>query len=153
MKYQLYHMNHGKRNQYQYQKRISPQFIELVKERISTGLHEQSTSSYKSSVFCVAKPNQKLRIVHDLQDLNQVTIKDAGLPPNVDEFVGSFSVRNLYGLGDIMGGYDERELDTTTTPLTKVEAPLGRLQITRITQGETNTVAVYQEKMTWILQE
>ncbi|MBW0531541.1 hypothetical protein O181_071256 [Austropuccinia psidii MF-1] len=69
---------------------ILPQFIELVRERIRTGLYEQSTLSYNSPVFCVEKPNVKLRIVHDLQDLNKVTIKDAGLPPNCDELVGSF---------------------------------------------------------------
>ncbi|MBW0550292.1 hypothetical protein O181_090007 [Austropuccinia psidii MF-1] len=98
-------------------------------------------------------PNGKLRIFHDLQDLNKVTIKDAGLPPNVDEFVGSFSGRACYGLGDIMGGYDERELDITTRPLTTFETPLGRLQLTRLPQGAKNSVAVYQAQMTWILQE
>ncbi|MBW0572058.1 hypothetical protein O181_111773 [Austropuccinia psidii MF-1] len=89
-------------------KSILPQFIELVREIIHTGLYEQSPSIYNSPVFCVVKTNRKLIIVHDLQDLNKVTIKDAGLPPNVDEFVGSFSGRACYGLGDIMGGYDER---------------------------------------------
>ncbi|MBW0471518.1 hypothetical protein O181_011233 [Austropuccinia psidii MF-1] len=78
-------------------KSILTQFIELVRERIRTGLYEQSRSSYNSPVFCVAKPNGKLRIVHDLQDLNKLTIKDAGLPPNFNEFVGSFSGRACYG--------------------------------------------------------
>ncbi|MBW0520210.1 hypothetical protein O181_059925 [Austropuccinia psidii MF-1] len=87
-----------------------PQFIELVRERIRTGFYEQSTSSYTSPVFCVAKSNGKLRIVHDLQDLNKVTIKDAGLPPHIGEFVEAFSRRACYGLGDIMGGYDQGEL-------------------------------------------
>ncbi|MBW0488960.1 hypothetical protein O181_028675 [Austropuccinia psidii MF-1] len=134
-------------------KSILPQFIEPVRERICTGLYEKSTSSYNSQVFCVAKPNRELRIVHDLQDFNKVTIKDAGLPSNVDEFVGSFSGRACYGLGYIMGGYGERELDINTRPLTTFETPLGRLQLTRLPQGETNSVAVYQAQMTWILQE
>ncbi|MBW0588438.1 hypothetical protein O181_128153 [Austropuccinia psidii MF-1] len=134
-------------------KPIIPQFIELVRERIRTGLYEQSTSSYTSPVFCAAKSNGKLRIVHDLQDLNKVKIKDAGLPPHIEEFVDAFSGRACYGLGDIMGGYDERELDISTRPLTTFETPLGRLQLTRLPQGETNSVAVYQAQMTWILQE
>ncbi|MBW0576726.1 hypothetical protein O181_116441 [Austropuccinia psidii MF-1] len=134
-------------------KSILPQLFELFRERIHTGLYEKSTSSYKSPVFCVEKPNGKLRIVHGLQDLNKVTIKDAGLPPSVDEFVGSFSGREFYGLGDIMGGYDGRELDITTIPLTTFETPLGRLQLPRLSQGETNSVEVYQAQMTWILQE
>ncbi|MBW0552320.1 hypothetical protein O181_092035 [Austropuccinia psidii MF-1] len=124
----------------------------LIRERICTGLYEQSTSSYNSPVFCLEKPKGKLRLALDLQELNKVTIKDAGLPPNFDEFVGSFSGRAFYGLGDIMGGYNERELDITTRHLTTFETPLGRLQLTRLRQGATNSVAVYQAQMNWILQ-
>ncbi|MBW0577794.1 hypothetical protein O181_117509 [Austropuccinia psidii MF-1] len=86
-------------------------------------------------------------------DLNKVTIKDAGLPPHIEEFVDAFSGRACYGLGDIMGWYDERELDISTSPLTTFETPLGRQQLTRLPQGATNSVAVYQAQMTWILQE
>ncbi|MBW0532308.1 hypothetical protein O181_072023 [Austropuccinia psidii MF-1] len=52
-----------------------------------------------------------------------------------------------------MGGYDERELDITTRTLTTFEKPLGRLQLTRLSEGAKNSVAVYQEQMTWILQD
>ena len=134
-------------------KPIKPDFVELVRKRIQTGLYEQSTSSYSSPVFCVLKQNGKLRIVHDLQKLNKVTIKDAGLPPKIEEFVEAFAGRACYGLGDIMGGYDERELDPSSRPLTTFETPLGRLQLTRLPQGATNSVAVYQAQMTWILQD
>ena len=101
----------------------------------------------------MTKSNGKLRIVHDLQQLNKVTIKDAGLPPKIEEFVDSFAGRACYGLGDIMGGYDERELEPVSRPLKTFETPLGRLQLTRLPQGATNSVAVYQAQMTWILQE
>jgi hypothetical protein len=52
-----------------------------------------------------------------------------------------------------MGGYDERELDPASRPLTTFETVLGRLQLTRLPQGATNSVAVYQAQMVWILQE
>jgi hypothetical protein len=52
-----------------------------------------------------------------------------------------------------MGGYDERELDISSRPLTTFETPLGRFQLTRLPQGATNSVAVYQSQMMWILQE
>ncbi|MBW0592609.1 hypothetical protein O181_132324 [Austropuccinia psidii MF-1] len=41
-------------------KSILPQFIELVREIICTGLYEKSTSSYNSPVFCVEKPMENL---------------------------------------------------------------------------------------------
>ncbi|MBW0561781.1 hypothetical protein O181_101496 [Austropuccinia psidii MF-1] len=80
-------------------------------------------------------------------------MKDAGLPPHIEEFVDAFSGSECYGLKDIMGGYDERELDVTTRPLTTFETPLGRMQLTRLPQGATNSVVVYQAQMTWIPQE
>ncbi|MBW0460837.1 hypothetical protein O181_000552 [Austropuccinia psidii MF-1] len=52
-----------------------------------------------------------------------------------------------------MGGYDERELDVTKRPLTTFVTPLGRMQLTRLPQGATSSVAVYQAQMTWIFQE
>ncbi|MBW0539852.1 hypothetical protein O181_079567 [Austropuccinia psidii MF-1] len=76
-------------------KSILPQFIDLVRERIHTGLYEQSTSSYNSPVFCVEKPNGKPIIAHDLQDLNKVTIKDEGLPPNVDDLGDCFQEEHV----------------------------------------------------------
>jgi hypothetical protein len=126
---------------------IKTEFIELVRERIKTGLYEQSFSSYSSPVFCVKKQDGKLRVVHDLQKLNKVTIKDSGLPPNPKKLIESFTGRACCGLGDIMGGYDERELELESRPLTTFETPLGRFQLTRLPQGATNSVAVYQAQM------
>ncbi|KAI7945575.1 hypothetical protein MJO29_011963 [Puccinia striiformis f. sp. tritici] len=105
---------------------IKDQFIELVRERIKTGLYEQSFSTYSSPGFCVKKQ---------------------------DELIESFTGRACYGLGDIMGGYDERELAPESRPLTTFETRLGRFQLTRLPQGATNSVAVYQAQMMWILQD
>ncbi|MBW0526243.1 hypothetical protein O181_065958 [Austropuccinia psidii MF-1] len=52
-----------------------------------------------------------------------------------------------------MGGYDERELVISTRPSTTFKAPLGWLQLARLPQGVTNSVAFYQTRMTWTLQE
>ncbi|KAI7944119.1 hypothetical protein MJO28_011647 [Puccinia striiformis f. sp. tritici] len=132
---------------------IKGKFIELVRERIRTGLYEQSCSSYSSPVFYVKKQDGNLRVVHDLQRLNRVTIKDAGLPPAPEDLIESFTGCACYGLGDIMGGYDERKLSLASRPLTAFETPLGQFQLTRLPQGATNSVAVYQAQMMWILQE
>ncbi|RYE19845.1 MAG: retroviral-like aspartic protease, partial [Sphingobacteriaceae bacterium] len=40
---------------------IRNEFIDLVRQRIRTGLYEQSTSSYTSPIFCVLKGDGKLR--------------------------------------------------------------------------------------------
>jgi hypothetical protein len=66
---------------------IQDKVIEVLKLKIDAGVYEASQSAYRSRWFCVIKKNGKLRIVHDLQPLNKVTIRDAGLPPILDDFV------------------------------------------------------------------
>lgn len=88
------------------------------------------------------KQNGKLKVVHDWQELSKVTIKDAGLPPSPEDFVEAFAGRYCYGLGDIMGGYDERELADDPRLLTTFETPFGRFQITRLPDCTTKGIAV-----------
>ena len=51
-----------------------------------------------------------------------------------------------------MGRYDEGELAYWSRPLTTFETPLGIFELPRLHQGATNSVAVYQAQMMWILQ-
>jgi hypothetical protein len=130
-------------------------FMELVKERVRTGLYEQTNSSYSSPIFAVLKQDKtSLRIVHNLQRLNSVTIRDAGLPPRIEEFIDTMVGRTCYGLVDIMGGYDQQELHPSSRPMTAFDVILlGGMQLTRLPQGATNSVAVYQAQMAWILRD
>ena len=54
--------------------------IKLVKEKFATGMYERSNASYHSRWFCVEKKNSTLCLVHDLQLLNAVTIRNSGIP-------------------------------------------------------------------------
>ena len=56
---------------------IRKRVVQLLREKIAVELYEPSQASYRSRWFCVLKKSGKLRIVHDLQPLNRVTIKDA----------------------------------------------------------------------------
>jgi hypothetical protein len=128
-------------------------YIELLKERIRIGLYEPSQSSYRSTYFCVQKKNGALRMVHDLQPLNAVSIRDASVPPILDEFVESFAGRKIYTVLDIHGGYDQRELDESSRDMTTFHTPLGPHRLTRLPQGYTNAVADYQNTMSFLLQD
>ncbi|KAF9470928.1 hypothetical protein BDN70DRAFT_820683, partial [Pholiota conissans] len=48
----------------------------------------------------------KLRIVHDLQPLNKVTIQDAGMLSIVDDFVEGFAGCQCYTVFDLFWGFD-----------------------------------------------
>jgi hypothetical protein len=104
----------------------------LVKGRVLIGLYKQTNSSYSSPIFAVLKQDKaSLRIVHNLQRLNSVTIRDAVLPPRIEEFVETMAGQTCYGLVDVMGGYDQRELHPLSRPMTAFDASLlGGMQLT-----------------------
>src|SRR6266702_8927969 len=68
--------------------------IEMFKENIAAGVYEPSDASYRSRWFCVPKKNGSLRLVHDLQPLNAVTIRNAAVLP-FDITLATFLVPNL----------------------------------------------------------
>jgi hypothetical protein len=70
---------------------IKDKVIELLKHKMDAGVYEHCQSAYRSKWFCVLKKTGKLRLVHDLQALNAVSIRDAGGPPILDDFVEPFA--------------------------------------------------------------
>jgi len=60
---------------------ICDEVIKLIKSKIASGVYEASNSSYQSRWFCIAKKNSSIQIVHNLQPLNAVTVKDAATLP------------------------------------------------------------------------
>ena len=119
--------------------------IKIMKEQMASGKYEPSSASYRSTFFAVEKKGGALRVVHDLQPLNAVTIRDATLPPRVDSMIESFSGRAVYGLFDLKSGYDSRILSTLSRDLTSFHVEgMGLLRLTRLPQGHTNSVAEFQ---------
>ena len=65
---------------------IRNKVLKLIQKKIDSGVYEPSNSSYQSKWFCVAKKNGSVRIIHDLQPLNTVMIRDAVTLPYVKHF-------------------------------------------------------------------
>ena len=127
--------------------------MEVLKLKIAAGVYKQSQSSYRSWWFVVQKKNGKLRIVHDLQPLNQITIRDAGMLPIVDDFVDSFAGSQCYTVFDLFWGFDARKIHPKSQELTAFMTPLGLLQLTSLPTGFTNSPAEFQKCMSIVLQE
>lgn len=132
---------------------IKKDVLELLKEKMAAGVYEASQASYKSRWFCVVKKNGKLRIVHDLQVLNAVTIRDAGLPPVMDDFIEPFAGRQCYTVFDLFWGFDARKVAPASRDLTSFMTPLGLLRITSMPMGFTNSPAEFQKCMVFLLQD
>jgi hypothetical protein len=131
---------------------VKEEVMELLKEKIDAGVYEACQSSYRSRWFCVPKKSGKLRIVHDLQALNGVTIRDAGLPPILDDFVEPFAGRQCYTVFDLFWGFDGRKIHPKSRDMTAFYSPLGLLRLTSLPMGFTNSPAEFQKCMTFILQ-
>ena len=127
--------------------------ISILKDKLAAGVYEQSQASYRSRWFCVKKKNGKLRLVHDLQPLNAVTIRDTGVPPILDEFVEPFAGRVIYTVFDMFWGYDARKLAEESRDLTAFQSPLGLLRVTSLPMGATNAVSEFQACMQHVLRE
>jgi len=131
---------------------IMDNVIDLLKQKIAADVYEPSDTSYRSCWFCVKKKNGSLRIVHDLQPLNAVTIRNAAVPPFVDQFIESMAARACYSMLDLFVSYDHRTLAKSSCDLTSFQTPLGALRCTVLPQGATNAVAVFHGDVTFILE-
>ena len=112
----------------------------MLLDQKAAGKYEYSTASYRSRIFAVSKPKGGIRLVADVQELNRVTVRDAGLPPRTDDFAESFVGHVIYGLADLFSGYDGRRLAITSRPLTTFSCLLGPLRSCVLPQGATNSL-------------
>lgn len=133
--------------------RTREKVIAFLREKIESGLYERSQSSYRSGFFAVEKKDGRIRLVHDLQKLNSITVRDAGVPPNMDEMTEELAGCYIYTGLDAFSGYDQAALDPRSRDLTKFESPMGTMRLRRLPQGWTNAVAVFQRIMAFIFAE
>ena len=145
-------MNLGWKRIYQYHQDIERRSY-ACSEKIEGGVYEPTQSSYCSKWFCVKKKNGDLRIVHDLQKLNSITIRDTGVPPILDEFVERFAGQSIYSVLDMYWGFYARIMDPGSRDLTAFQTPLGTLRIVSLPMGFTNSPAEFQACMMFILKE
>ena len=55
------------------------------------GILEPSNAPYSNRWFTVPKKNGSLHFIQDLQPVNKVIIRNAGIGPAVDEFAEAFT--------------------------------------------------------------
>ena len=126
---------------------IPQAIVQQVRQEIvsqeNAGRFEPTTSSYRSAMFVVAKKNG-VRIVINLEPLNAVTIQDASLLPNVNEFAEWFLGYSMYGLYDLFSGFDARWVAVSSRPLQAFHSPVGPRQQATLVQGYTNSVQEFQ---------
>ena len=133
--------------------RIYNEVCHLIKVKIDAGVYEPSNSSYRLHWFCIIKKDGiSLQIVHSLEPLNQVTIKHAGVTLFTNQIGEHFAGCTCGGMLDLYIGYDERRLAESSCDLTTFQSPFGALRLVTLPMGWTNSVPIFHNGVTYILQ-
>jgi hypothetical protein len=131
---------------------ILDEVTKIIESKWRSGVYEPSSSSYNSRWFCVFKKDGKsLRLVHSLEPLNAVTIKNAAMPPYTDVVAEDFAGRSIYTTLDLYVSFDQRQLHPNSRDMTTFNTPLGAFRLTVLPMGWTNSPAVLQGDITHIL--
>ena len=132
---------------------LHTEICRIIKSKLDAGVYEASNSSYRSKWFCVIKKDERnLRLVHSLEPLNEVTIAHSGIPPATETLAAQFAGRSCGGIFDLYVGYDERILAESSRDLTTFQTPFGALRLVTLPMGWTNSVPIFHDDVTYILQ-
>ena len=131
---------------------IYEEVCKMIQTKIQAGVYEPSNSSYRSRWFCVAKKDGRLRIVHSLEPLNKVTIQHSGVTPIPEHLAENFACRACGAMLDLFVGYDERLIARNSRDLTTFQTPFGALRLVTLPMGWTNSVPIFHDDVTYILQ-
>jgi hypothetical protein len=118
--------------------------IDMLKERMKANILEHSRGPYRNPWFLAKKQTPgTYRIINAATHMNKVTIKDANVPPNTEEFAEDFAGMSIGSLVDLYSGYDQCELHQNSRDMTAFMTHLGLLRYCTLPQGGTNSVAQF----------
>ena len=112
-----------------------------LQEMLDIGAIRKLNSLWASMVVLVWKKDGNLRFCIDLRKLNNQTIKDAYLLPNIHETLNSLQGSQWFSLLDLKFGYWQVKMGKEIKPLTMFTiGPLGFYECDRMPFGLTNAL-------------
>jgi hypothetical protein len=91
----------------------------MLKDRLERGVLEKYEGAYRNPWFLVAKKEVgEYRLINAAMKMNKVTLRDANLPPSVDEFSEEFTGCIAASLVDFFSGYDQLRLALKSRDMT-----------------------------------
>ena len=144
--------------------------VRLIQDRLACGTIERSFGPYRNPWLLVEKPGfekdeegelvldnagkpfKRYRLINSAQKIKAVSIRDASLPPAVEEFSERFAGYPVVSLVDLFSGYDQCTLDPPSRDITAFHTPLALVRMTTLPIGYTNTLLVFDGVMRMVLQ-
>ena len=116
-----------------------------MQEMLDIGAIGQLHSPWASTVVLVQKKDGGLRFCIDLRKLNNWTVKDAYLLPQIDKTLDSLQGSQWFSSLDLKSGYWQVKMDEESKPLTAFTVgPLGFYECERMPFRLTNIPATFQ---------
>ena len=116
-----------------------------IQEMLDIGAIRKSHSPWASAVVLVQKKDGSLRFCINLRKLNNWTVKDAYLLPQIDETLDSLQGSQWFSTLDLKSGYWQVEMDEESKPLTAfIVGQLAFYECKRMPFGLTNAHATFQ---------
>ena len=135
-------------------KALFPTVAKMLLERLDKGVLEKCNRPYRNPWFLVAKKVAgTYGLINAAMKMNSVTLRDANMPPTVDEFSEEFAGCFIASLIDFFSGYDQLTLDARSGDMTAFMTPIGLLRMTTPPQGATNSVAQFVRVVMTILED
>ncbi len=104
--------------------------IEMLKDRVKKGIFKPSYNPYLNPWFLVKKKKKgKYRLINIIIEINRVIVRDANLPPFIDEFFKEFVGYVIVFLIDFFSSYNQIELNKKSRDLTTFHTPIGLLKM------------------------
>ncbi|THH20453.1 hypothetical protein EW146_g901 [Bondarzewia mesenterica] len=125
----------------------------VICTKITARVYEPLNSSYHSRWFIIIKKDGfSLCLVHSLKPLNAVIIQHSGTPPYTDQIAEQFSGHACSSMLDLYVRYDEQTLAKSSCDYTTFQTPYGALHLITLPMGWTNSVPIFHDDVTFILQ-
>ena len=119
-----------------------------IQEMLDISAIHKSHSPWASAVVLGWKKDGGLRFCIDLRKLNNQTVKDAYLLPQIDETLDSLQGSQWFSSLDLKSGYWQVKMDEESKPLTAFKSgPLRFYECKRMPFRLTNTPATFQRLM------
>jgi len=85
--------------------------------------------------------------------LNKVTIQHSGVPPIPEHLAEQFAGRSCGTILDLYVGYDKQLIAESLHDYTTFQTPFGTLRLVTLPMGWANSIPIFHEDVTFILQE
>lgn len=127
--------------------------IDLIKQKVAAGVCEPSTSFYCSMWFSVAKKDGPPCIIHNLQQLNLLTIHDSAGMPYVESSAKQCAGTGIYSSLNLFVGFDHCTVHPQSQDCTTFSTPFGTFCLTSLPQVFTLSMQIFHTVVTFSLQD